>query len=87
MCSINLRISMGVAASRIRIAHNEIDFLRTCGLADTTAMLEAKQELRVAEAEAAAVRRELSKSFDVQDADERLAAINVAHEVGFALAG
>lgn len=79
--------TLGLVASRLRSAQNEISFLIKCDLRDSRAMIAAKQELRHAEAQHSYFVQRLANSMALMSADEKLRLCNHAGSVGFSLVG
>jgi hypothetical protein len=77
--------NLGLAASRLRMAKNTIDFLTSCDYRDTDEMLYAKQELRHAQARHAYFVQRLANTMATVDSQTRLQLCNMAHAVGFSL--
>jgi len=78
--------NLGLAASRLRQAKNEISFLKSTDLADTADMLFAQQELRQAQALHAYFVQRFANALSLVDSQTRLQLCNMANAVGFRLA-
>lgn len=77
--------NLGLVASRLRSAQNEIAFLEKCDLRDTSSMLFAQQELRQAQAQHSYFVQRLSNALSDVSEEERLCLCNHAHAIGFSL--
>ena len=77
--------NLGLVASRLRTAQNEINFLKSIDQADTSAMMFAQQELRHAQALHAYFVQRLATALSVVDSEIRLLLCNTANAVGFSL--
>ncbi len=77
--------NLALAASRLRRAHNEVEFLKRIDQADTSTMIFAQQELRLAKANHATILSKLATEVSTLDYQDRLHLCNVARSAGFAL--